>query len=75
VWEDFRDVYRWRNPNWALGPHRYDVVSVFRPCARGSILVNGQPVPGENRPYDGSDPISASLAFGESWVALGEGGG
>lgn len=67
VWEDTFDAALELFYNTS-GPIAYDVSAVICPCARGIILVNGVPLPGEIRVPAGASASSAFLAFSETWV-------
>lgn len=64
VWHDVQDVFY-----TVTFPYEYEVSSVIAPCARASIMINGQAVIGEVRPHADVFQSSAILAFCETWVA------
>ncbi len=63
VWQDARDVFY-----TVTYPYEYEVSAVIAPCARASIIVNGQPVIGEVRAHDDVFQRSAVMAFCETWM-------
>lgn len=71
VWEDIFDAAMELFYNTS-GPIAYDVSAVICPCARGIIMVNGVPLPGETRVPAGDSASSAFLAFSETWVGMPE---
>ncbi len=71
VWEDIFDAAMELFHNTS-GPIAYDVSAVICPCARGIIMVNGVPLPGETRVPAGDSASSAFLAFSETWVGMPE---
>lgn len=69
IWEDIFDAAMELFYNTS-GPIAYDVSAVICPCARGIIMVNGVPLPGETRVPAGDSASSAFLAFSETWVGM-----
>ena len=63
-WQAARDVFY-----TVTYPYEYEVSAVIAPCARASIMVDGQPVIGEVRPHEDVFQSSAIMAFCETWVA------
>lgn len=69
IWEDIFDAAMELFYNTS-GPIAYDLSAVICPCARGIIMVNGVPLPGETRVPAGDSASSAFLAFSETWVGM-----
>ncbi len=71
-WEDAFDAFQTvANPE--VAGQGWEVSNVVLPCAKASISVDGERVPGEVHHPEGDYQSSAFLAFCESWVSLSEG--
>ncbi len=70
-WSDYGEGQMGRSIQHGFGSDRsrsYEVSSVIVPAHTARIAVNGHPVSGRPKPNYGALPLSAFLAFAETWT-------
>ena len=76
VWEELERPLALELPPELTGTGAHTMFTLLVPAQRASILVNGQPLPGEvgEREQAGMKTTTAFLYFSETWVIPPEGG-